>query len=231
MSRNAWYPPGSASATTIDADQGSPNTLANAWPVKITDGTDLALVNAAGELLVSVDDLPLPSGAATAANQVTQIAHESAIEAAVESIDAKLTNPLPVSVSSLPLPAGAATEAKQDDQIVAEEAIQAAVESIDAKLTNPLPVSGPLTDTQLRAVPVPVSLSSAPLPSGAALASKQATSDINVSYDYRSYAYVGATQKVDTITYKTGGSGGTTVALQTFGYDGSDRVTSITTTY
>ncbi|MGH7166474.1 MAG: hypothetical protein ACREIS_13225 [Nitrospiraceae bacterium] len=30
-------------------DQGSPNTLANGWPVKVTDGTDLLLINAAGE--------------------------------------------------------------------------------------------------------------------------------------------------------------------------------------
>lgn len=33
----------------------------------------------------------------------------------------------------------------------------ASLASIDSKLTNPLPVSGPLTDAQLRAVPVPVS--------------------------------------------------------------------------
>lgn len=33
-------------------DQGNPNTLANAWPIKITDGVDLALVTAAGALMV-----------------------------------------------------------------------------------------------------------------------------------------------------------------------------------
>ncbi|MGH8693547.1 MAG: hypothetical protein ACREVM_04875 [Burkholderiales bacterium] len=30
-------------------DQGSPNTIANGWPVKITDGTDLLLINGSGE--------------------------------------------------------------------------------------------------------------------------------------------------------------------------------------
>lgn len=56
----------------------------------------------------------------------------------------------PVSAASLPLPAGAATSALQS-------AGNSSLASIDAKLTNPLPVSGPLTDTQLRATPVPVS--------------------------------------------------------------------------
>lgn len=34
-------------------DQGAPNTVANAWPVKITDGTDTASVNADGSLNVA----------------------------------------------------------------------------------------------------------------------------------------------------------------------------------
>lgn len=219
MAQNFWYPPGSSSASSIEANQGDPNTLANAWPVKITDGTDLALVNASGELLVAASSLPLPTGAATAANQTTEITHLSAIETAVESLDSKLTNPLPVSgpltdtelrasavpvsVASLPLPSGAATEATLSS------------------------LNGKVTAVNTGAVVV----ASSALPSGASTAAKQATSDINVSYDYREIAYVGATQKVDTITFKVGGSGGTTVAVQTYGYDGSDRVTSITTTY
>lgn len=59
---------------------------------------------------------------------------------------------------------------------------------------------------------------------------KTASSDVTSAFDYRSFSYVGITQKIDTIVYKSGGSGGTTVATQTFGYDGSDRLTSITTT-
>lgn len=37
---------------TVTADQGDPNSTANRWPVQITDGTDLALVTAAGEVNV-----------------------------------------------------------------------------------------------------------------------------------------------------------------------------------
>ena len=51
---------------------------------------------------------------------------------------------------------------------VSDATAQASLASIDTKLTNPLPVSGPLTDTQLRASAVPVSVSALPLPSGAA---------------------------------------------------------------
>lgn len=113
---------------------------------------------------------PLPTGAATAANQVLEIT-------ALNSIDTKLTAPLsvigpltdaelravavPVSVASLPLPSGAATAANQATEI-------ASLASIDGKLTSPLTVTGPLTDAQLRATAVPVSASSLPLPTGAA---------------------------------------------------------------
>lgn len=59
-------------------DQGNPNTPANAWPIEITDGTDVAEVTAANALKVdgsattqpvSAAALPLPSGAATSAAQ------------------------------------------------------------------------------------------------------------------------------------------------------------------
>lgn len=53
-----------------------------------------------------------------------------------------------------------------------------------------------------------------------------ATAD--VAWDYQEIAYVGATEDVDTIIYKTGGAAGTTVRTLTFGYDGSSRITSIT---
>lgn len=76
--------------------------------------------------------------------------------------DAGMTNaearavPIPVSVAALPLPAGASTAAKQDTG-------NTSLASIDAKLTNPIPVSGTvatgaLTDAQLRAAAVPVSV-------------------------------------------------------------------------
>lgn len=50
-----------SSAAGATVNQGSPNTLANAWPVEVTDGTDLLLITAAGEAQVSVTQ-PLPAG-------------------------------------------------------------------------------------------------------------------------------------------------------------------------
>ncbi len=51
---------------------------------------------------------------------------------------------------------------------------------------------------------------------------------VPVEYDYISLTYVGATDNVATVTYKTGGSGGATVAVLTLTYDGSSRITSVT---
>jgi len=45
-------------------------------------------------------------------------------------------------------------------------------------------------------------------------------------HDYVSFAYTGSNPT--TITYKSGGSGGATVAVLTLTYDGSNNVTSIT---
>lgn len=188
---------------------------------------------------ISASSLPLPTGAATSANQVTA-------NASLSSIDSKLTAPLavtgpltdtelrasavPVSAASLPLPTGAATAANQ-------ATANASLSSIDSKLTAPLSVTGPLTDAELRATAVPVSMASAPLPTGAAteatlssFSDKSGSADVVEAYDYRSISYVGATERIDTIVYKSGGAGGTTVATQTFGYDGSNRLTSITKT-
>lgn len=73
---------------------------------------------------------------------------------------------VPVSAASLPLPSGAATAANQATEI-------ASLSSIDSKLTSPLTVTGPLTDVQLRATPVPVSGTIAV--TGVATAANQAT--------------------------------------------------------
>jgi hypothetical protein len=59
-------------------------------------------------------------------------------------------SPVPISAASLPLPTGAATSALQTTG-------NSSLASIDTKLTSPLTVTGPLTDVQLRATPVPIS--------------------------------------------------------------------------
>lgn len=85
--------------------------------------------------------------------------------------------------------------------------------TISSGIANPLPVQDAAAESSL-----------------SSLVAKTGSSDVTVAYDYRSFSYVAATTRIDTIVYKSGGSGGTTVATQTFGYDGSDRLTSITKT-
>lgn len=75
------------SGGAISSNQGTPNTLANAWPVKITDGIDLALVTAGG--LLQVDGSGVTQPVSGTFFQATQ----------------------PISAVSLPLPTGASTEA------------------------------------------------------------------------------------------------------------------------
>lgn len=54
---------------------------------------------------------------------------------------------------------------------------------------------------------------------------------VKEAYDYIALTYVtsgNGTGEIETVTYKNGGAGGTTVAVLTLTYDGSDRIASIT---
>ena len=67
----------------------------------------------------------------------------------------------------------------------------------------------------------------------AAQSAKTKSADVTEAHDHKAYTYVvggNGDGQVETIVYKTGGSGGSTVATQTFTYDASDRVASITKT-
>ena len=74
---------------TVTANQGTPGSTANRWPVQLTDGTDLSLVSAAGALLVDASATTQPvSGSvtvtqATAANLRAQTSAEGATGSAV----------------------------------------------------------------------------------------------------------------------------------------------------
>lgn len=72
-------------------------------------------------------------------------------------------NPVPVTAASLPLPTGAATETTlaSIDTKVATESTLVAIETL---LSGTLTVTGPLTDAQLRASPVPVTGAVSSLP-------------------------------------------------------------------
>ena len=129
--------------------------------VRPTDGTDSQEYTASGEALVlvtpltsastvtvvqptgsnlhiEVDASALPTGAATAANQATEVA-------SLASIDGKLTGPLSVT--------GPLTDVE-----LRATAVPVSGPLTDTELrATPVPVSGPLTDTELRASAVPVS--------------------------------------------------------------------------
>jgi hypothetical protein len=125
---------------TVTANQGTPNTKANAWPIEITDGTNgPTAVKAASTAAVATDPavvvavspnnsvaitaaaLPLPAGAATSANQTngaqeTQIVQggntATVTAASALKVDGSAVTQ-PISAVALPLPIGAATSANQ----------------------------------------------------------------------------------------------------------------------
>ena len=124
---------------------------------------------------VVVASSALPTGAATSAKQDTG-------NTSLASIDAKLTNPLPVSgtvavsnfpatqpvsAAALPLPTGASTEAtlalikaKTDNIPALGQALAVASTPVvltAAQISTLTPQTNALTDTQLRATPIPVS--------------------------------------------------------------------------
>ena len=63
---------------------------------------------------------------------------------------------------------------------------------------------------------------------------KQITDGLGIpKYDYIALTYVSAgngTGEIETVTYKTGGSGGITVGALTLGYDASNRLSTVTRT-
>lgn len=75
----------------VTANQGSANTIANAWPVKPTDGTNSASYTAAGETKVSVTQ-PLPTGT----NTIGAVNLHDGAGNSITSVVAGATRPLDV---------------------------------------------------------------------------------------------------------------------------------------
>lgn len=143
---------------------------------------------------------PLPTGAATYAEQVTTASILSTISGQLPStLGAKtVANSLavniasdqvvPVSVSSLPLPSGAATSANQSTEIGSLSAINSKTLTAGQKtMANSYPVTIasdqsalPVTGTFWQATQ-PVSVSSLPLPAGAATSANQTTGNGTLS--------------------------------------------------
>lgn len=86
-------------------------------------------------------------------------------------------------------------------------------------------VSGPLTDTQLRAVPVPVS---GTVTVNQPVNTKELNQLIPAQYDFIDLGYTG--DDITTVVYKTGGSGGTTVATLTLVYSSPGVLDTVTRT-
>jgi hypothetical protein len=68
---------------TVTAAQGTAAAVSDAWPVKITDGVDTALVTASGELLVEVTTMPVQAvdqgtGGSSAWEVEGDVAHDAA---------------------------------------------------------------------------------------------------------------------------------------------------------
>lgn len=117
-----------------------------------------------------------------------------------------------------------ATEAKQDTQITELQSINTELDtqsttlsSIDTSLNNIEAVDF-ATETSLSAAASDL----------VDLNARLAGALVPETHDYIDITYVGATTDINTVVYKTGGSGGTTVATLTMGYDGSNRLTSVT---
>lgn len=115
MAQNFWYPPGSASAGSVIANQGTPNTDANAWPVRITDGTHDATVTVGGALNVAIAGgltNPLPVTDASAEASLTSIntkipsQGQAVMANSSPVVIASNQSTIPVSVASLPGPSG-----------------------------------------------------------------------------------------------------------------------------
>jgi len=122
---------------------------------KITDGTNTVVVTdadpAGTEQALVVRNIP--SGNQTVSGTVTANAGTGTFQTNVTNSTLAVTQSGTWNVNNISgtvsLPTGASTSALQT-------AGNASLSSIDSKLTSPLSVTGPLTDTELRATPVPV---------------------------------------------------------------------------
>lgn len=96
---------------TVTANQGTPAITANRWPVQLTDGTDLVLVTAAGEINVlataqpgvDIGDVTINNAAGGAAVNI----QDGGNSVTVDGVFFQATQP--ISAAALPLPTGATT--------------------------------------------------------------------------------------------------------------------------
>lgn len=175
-------------------------------------------IEAGNVILTSIDgkDFATETTLATRATEATLATRASettlasrASEATLATLDGKVTvvDTGNVTVSSSALPTGAATEATLATRATEATVATLATEATAATLSTEATLS--------------------------AFSAKSKSADVTEAHDFKAYTYVAAGNgagQVETITYRDGGAAGTIVATQTFAYDASDRVASITKT-
>jgi hypothetical protein len=95
---------------TVTANQGTPNTTANGWPVKITDGTNTASVSAANRLLVDASGTTQPVSGTVTVVQPTGANLHAVIDSGTVVVTQAVGTNLHTVVDASALPTGAATE-------------------------------------------------------------------------------------------------------------------------
>jgi hypothetical protein len=143
------------------ANQGTPNTPANAWPVKITDaaGVNEAAVDASGNVAVSVSNfpatqpvsaasLPLPTNASkeTGGNLASIATHQTDGTQTTQVTNFPATQA--VSAAALPLPANAAKETGGNLASIASHQTDGTQQTQVTNFPATQPVSGTVTVQQ-----------------------------------------------------------------------------------
>ena len=235
-SENDWNGKGIAVGTVV-GDVWQPTTTTNPMPVS----GSVSVSNFPGEASVydNVDDLPLVPKVTLVGGSDNGIAYALKVSS-VGRLSVDVNSVGSVSVSSCALPTGASTSALQstgntslsnlDSNVGAKADSSATTDTgtfsfiaLFKRLLSKIP-SLTVSSTRLlvdgSGVTQPVSIASA-------ISQKVQGWDIPI-HDYRALGYTSG--NLTSVTYKTGGASGTTVATLTLAYDGSGNLTSLTKT-
>lgn len=144
---------------------GSATTQPVSGTVAISTMPEVEIKNDTGNPVpISAASLPLPTGASTAANQTTANSSLSSIDGKTPPLgQATMANSSPVVIASnqsaVPV-SGTVTANAGTGNFTVVQPTGTNLHTVVDSITGSVAVTGPLTDTQLRATPVPVSFSS-----------------------------------------------------------------------
>ncbi len=145
--------------------------------VQIGDGTEIALVNASGELQVS-DDTARTSLSSVDGKLPASLG-QKAMAASLAVVIASDQSDISVTATTMPLPTGAATAANQATLIAKDFATETTLAAQSAKLPATLGQKAEVASLSVVLASdqsaVPISAAALPLPTGAATAANQAT--------------------------------------------------------